>query len=338
MELETKRRRINATSASKLLTGGFKPSSWSTSAGSSTLDVLNCKENELVSTENELVYDITIAGLKKKSAKKKNIGKKADVEVHRVSVAEPTSEKKQLNWNVVIPTENLDIKGLMLQKVILVCLLDDFSEKKVTKALGYLLAVTTLDKIGEGKVREHSGDVLFPLSFTCLSFKVFRGTTNGFPSNSTFTRLLFYADQTHIKPLIPKQIITYATPEQAFLTYIGSPVTVSPVSVLYISMSKSTLAEVTDNHALFFLSIREVTKYVSLHAELESYMEEMSTGPRAPQQQQTQAISPFTNSGMSCLQNYYISQEGGYGVKNNEHLNRDSFDSSMDVDHDSSTH
>ncbi|PWA51552.1 CWC16 protein [Artemisia annua] len=35
MELETKRRRINAASASKLLTGGFKPSSWSTGAGSS---------------------------------------------------------------------------------------------------------------------------------------------------------------------------------------------------------------------------------------------------------------------------------------------------------------
>ncbi|GJW12902.1 DNA-directed RNA polymerase V subunit 7-like protein [Tanacetum coccineum] len=83
--------------------------------------------------------------------------------------------KEQLNWNVVIPAENLDIKGLMLQKAILVRLLDDFSAKKATKALGYLLAVTTLDKIGEGKVRELSGDVLFPLSFTCLSFKVFRG-------------------------------------------------------------------------------------------------------------------------------------------------------------------
>ncbi|KAD4178133.1 hypothetical protein E3N88_26724 [Mikania micrantha] len=81
----------------------------------------------------------------------------------------------QLNWNVVIPAENLDIKGLMLQKAILVRLLDDFSAKKATKDLGYLLAVTTLDKIGEGKVREHSGDVLFPVSFTCLSFKVFRG-------------------------------------------------------------------------------------------------------------------------------------------------------------------
>ncbi|GJU73451.1 hypothetical protein Tco_1264856, partial [Tanacetum coccineum] len=140
----------------------------------------------MVTIENELLSDITIAGLKKKSGKKtvvekniksvaapirakknkmgkkvvveknqvsvneptatkkKNTGKKADVEMHRVSIAEPTSEK-------VIPAKNLDIKGLMLQKAILVRLLDDFSEKKATKALGYLLAVTTLDKIGERK-------------------------------------------------------------------------------------------------------------------------------------------------------------------------------------------
>lgn len=83
--------------------------------------------------------------------------------------------KVQLDWNVVIPAENLDIKGLMLQKAILVRLLDNFAAKKATKDLGYLVAVTTLNKIGEGKVREHSGDVLFPVSFTCLSFKVFRG-------------------------------------------------------------------------------------------------------------------------------------------------------------------
>lgn len=35
LELEAKRRKINAATASKLLTGGFKPSSWSRSAGSS---------------------------------------------------------------------------------------------------------------------------------------------------------------------------------------------------------------------------------------------------------------------------------------------------------------
>ncbi|KAI3680454.1 hypothetical protein L6452_35225 [Arctium lappa] len=83
--------------------------------------------------------------------------------------------KVKLNWNVVIPAENIDLNGLMLQKEIMVLLLDDFATKKATKDLGYLVAVTTLDKIGEGKVREHSGDVLFPVEFTCLSLKVFRG-------------------------------------------------------------------------------------------------------------------------------------------------------------------
>lgn len=76
---------------------------------------------------------------------------------------------------MVIRAEDLAIKGLMLQKKIVAKLLDDFSAKKATKDLGYLLAVTTLDNIGEGKVREHSGDVLFPVNFTCLSFKVFWG-------------------------------------------------------------------------------------------------------------------------------------------------------------------
>ncbi|KAL3846261.1 hypothetical protein ACJIZ3_003664 [Penstemon smallii] len=34
--------------------------------------------------------------------------------------------------------------------------------KKATKDLGYFLAVTTVQSIGEGKVRQQSGDVLFP--------------------------------------------------------------------------------------------------------------------------------------------------------------------------------
>nr|GEY09447.1 DNA-directed RNA polymerase V subunit 7-like [Tanacetum cinerariifolium] len=83
---------------------------------------------------------------------------------NQVSLNEPTASKKKNTG-----------KQADLEKAILVRLLDDFSEKKVTKALGYLLTVTTRDKIDEGKVREHSGDVLFPLSLTCLSFKVFRG-------------------------------------------------------------------------------------------------------------------------------------------------------------------
>ncbi|KAJ0034249.1 hypothetical protein Pint_24703 [Pistacia integerrima] len=60
--------------------------------------------------------------------------------------------KVKLQWNVVIPAENLDAKGLMLQKSI-----GRFSCKKATKDLGYYLAVTTLESIGQGRVRQNTG-------------------------------------------------------------------------------------------------------------------------------------------------------------------------------------
>ncbi|XP_015887822.2 DNA-directed RNA polymerase V subunit 7-like [Ziziphus jujuba] len=83
--------------------------------------------------------------------------------------------KVQLPWNVVIPAENLDAKGLMLQKAIVIRLMDEFATKKATKDLGYFLAVTTLDKVGEGKVRQNTGDVMFPVVFSGITFKLYRG-------------------------------------------------------------------------------------------------------------------------------------------------------------------
>ncbi|AEE83472.1 DNA-directed RNA polymerase V subunit 7 [Arabidopsis thaliana] len=83
--------------------------------------------------------------------------------------------KVQLPWNVMIPAENMDAKGLMLKRAILVELLEAFASKKATKELGYYVAVTTLDKIGEGKIREHTGEVLFPVMFSGMTFKIFKG-------------------------------------------------------------------------------------------------------------------------------------------------------------------
>lgn len=83
--------------------------------------------------------------------------------------------QSQLSWNVIIPPENLEPNGLALQKAIIIRLMDDFAAKKAMKDLGYFLAVTTLDKIGEGKVRDRSGDVLFPVEFSCITFKMFKG-------------------------------------------------------------------------------------------------------------------------------------------------------------------
>lgn len=83
--------------------------------------------------------------------------------------------KVQQPWNVIIPAEKLEAKGLMLQREIIIKLMDDFSEKKATKDLGYFLAVTTLDNIGEGIVRQHTGDVLFPVLFSAITFKLHQG-------------------------------------------------------------------------------------------------------------------------------------------------------------------
>ncbi|KAI9117577.1 hypothetical protein K1719_011743 [Acacia pycnantha] len=83
--------------------------------------------------------------------------------------------KVQLPWNVILSPESLEAGGLMLQRSIIIRLLDDFTVKKATKDLGYYLAVTTLERIGEGKVRQHTGDVLFPVVFSALTFKICRG-------------------------------------------------------------------------------------------------------------------------------------------------------------------
>ena len=83
--------------------------------------------------------------------------------------------KVQLPWNVIIPAENLDAKGLMLQRSIIVSLMNDFATRKATKDLGYFLAVTTLESIGEGRVRQQTGDVLFPVVFSGMTFKLNRG-------------------------------------------------------------------------------------------------------------------------------------------------------------------
>ncbi|KAG8370336.1 hypothetical protein BUALT_Bualt14G0106200 [Buddleja alternifolia] len=83
--------------------------------------------------------------------------------------------KSKLSWNVVIPAENMNAKGLMLQKAIITRLMTDFAAKKASKDLGFYLAVTTVGSIGEGKVRQHSGDVLFPVDFSCITFKMLPG-------------------------------------------------------------------------------------------------------------------------------------------------------------------
>ncbi|CAI0400197.1 unnamed protein product [Linum tenue] len=81
----------------------------------------------------------------------------------------------KLPWNVIIAPENLDIKGVLLQRAILVKVLEEFASRRAHKDLGYHIAVTSLESIGDGKVRQHTGEVLFPVVFSAITFNIFRG-------------------------------------------------------------------------------------------------------------------------------------------------------------------
>ncbi|KAI3869078.1 hypothetical protein MKX03_005020 [Papaver bracteatum] len=81
---------------------------------------------------------------------------------------------RELPWNVVVPAKQLHSEGLLLQEAIILQLLEDFSDHKATSEYGYFVAPTSLERIGDGKVRQDSGDVLFPVVFNCITFKPFR--------------------------------------------------------------------------------------------------------------------------------------------------------------------
>ncbi|KQK07377.1 DNA-directed RNA polymerase V subunit 7 [Brachypodium distachyon] len=80
-----------------------------------------------------------------------------------------------MSWNVLISPDQLSSKGLLLRKSILVRLLEDIANRKASKEHGYYIAVNELKEISEGKVRELTGDVLFPVTFTCITLKPMKG-------------------------------------------------------------------------------------------------------------------------------------------------------------------
>lgn len=81
----------------------------------------------------------------------------------------------ELPWNCLIPPDQLDTKGLLLHKAIILRLLEDVAARKSSKEHGCYIAVTSLNRIGEGKVRQLTGDVLFPVTFKCLVQKPCKG-------------------------------------------------------------------------------------------------------------------------------------------------------------------
>ncbi|CAN6918651.1 unnamed protein product [Brassica oleracea] len=83
--------------------------------------------------------------------------------------------KVKLPWNVMIPAEAMDPNGLMIQRAVLIRLLDAFASKKATKDLGYFIALKNLEEIGEGRIKETTGEIVFPVVFSGITFKMFKG-------------------------------------------------------------------------------------------------------------------------------------------------------------------
>ncbi|PKU72528.1 DNA-directed RNA polymerase V subunit 7 [Dendrobium catenatum] len=81
----------------------------------------------------------------------------------------------EMKGNVVVPPDQLDSKGLLLRKGIILRLLDDIACKKASKEHGYYVAVTTLNYVAEGQVHELTGEVIFPVSFSCTTVKPCKG-------------------------------------------------------------------------------------------------------------------------------------------------------------------
>ncbi|KAG9452552.1 hypothetical protein H6P81_005456 [Aristolochia fimbriata] len=81
----------------------------------------------------------------------------------------------EMSKTVVVPPEELHGEDLKLQRSIILQLLSDIFDKKATKEHGYLLAVNNMKSIGTGKVRPFTGEVLFPVTFSCITFKPFKG-------------------------------------------------------------------------------------------------------------------------------------------------------------------
>ncbi|KAJ3702747.1 hypothetical protein LUZ61_006452 [Rhynchospora tenuis] len=81
----------------------------------------------------------------------------------------------EMSSNVLLSPEHLTPQGLLLRKSIITRLLEDIANKKASKEYGYFIAITSLNSIGEGRVRALTGDVLFPVNFMCLTQKPTKG-------------------------------------------------------------------------------------------------------------------------------------------------------------------
>ncbi|KAK1693279.1 hypothetical protein QYE76_009976 [Lolium multiflorum] len=89
----------------------------------------------------------------------------------------------EMSWNVLISPDQMSPKGMLLRKSIIERLLEDIKCRKASEEHGYYIAVNELNAIAEGEVCELTGDVSFPVTFTCLTQKPRKGETFFFPSD-----------------------------------------------------------------------------------------------------------------------------------------------------------
>ena len=61
-----------------------------------------------------------------------------------------------------------------LHKALILYIMGSSTTKKSSNKQEFFVAVTSLNKIGEGKIRDLTGDILFPVTFKCAILTVIR--------------------------------------------------------------------------------------------------------------------------------------------------------------------
>ncbi|XP_031479414.1 DNA-directed RNA polymerase V subunit 7-like [Nymphaea colorata] len=80
----------------------------------------------------------------------------------------------EMQRNVIVPADQM-YTGLLLQRAIIIQLLEDIADMHASGEHGYFLAVTKLKKCDRGRVRDLTGEVVFTVVFDCLTFKPVKG-------------------------------------------------------------------------------------------------------------------------------------------------------------------
>ncbi|XP_078436655.1 DNA-directed RNA polymerase V subunit 7-like [Wolffia australiana] len=82
----------------------------------------------------------------------------------------------KLSWAVSVQPEDLHAEALKLRQAIVLRLLEQFAAKKALPEEGYLVALTTIESIGDGKITDLAGGAaVFSVDFKCITFKPLSG-------------------------------------------------------------------------------------------------------------------------------------------------------------------